>query len=289
MRIMRKFIDLVEAPLADYRFIGDKEEGSFRPEDIKAANSPAWYRKLENMFSKTPFNFNIYVVNTKDGMARIGGANYEVRNVSANLEKYAGEIDYDRAGRFLKMDVIPDKQYCITAILVENEGTNRISLTPWITAHRIVHAIIESDNFRIRDTISKIGRTVSNIVSFSEQYLIKQKPQTEVWDLDDYNKQLIDFYEVVSILGKMKSAKQKKLNSPGEFGVELITQYITTGSVTFNKPDVDDKGRSQKNPRDEDNQTDTDVFVNTLEQYETMLNRSIEELLTACVGKIFIL
>ena len=278
MNDIRKYIDLVETPLADYRFIGDREEGSFRPEDIRAANNPSWYRKLENMFSNTEFNFNIYIVNAKDGIATIGGNNYEVRDVVSNIKKYAGILDSNRACRLLKMDRIPDKQYSITGILVENEGSNRISLTPWIVAHRIVHAIIEAKrlDFHIDNKISEIIQSIVSLVDFSKPFVINRRlNQFEPPpDLDEYNQQLIDFYEVASIIGKMKSAKSKKLNSTGEFCVELIAQYIAKGAVTFNKPDIG---------------IDTAIFVDTVERYETIINKSIKQLLTYCVGKIFIL
>ena len=64
----------------------------------------------------------------------------EVRNLD-NLKKYVGVNPISLVARLIGKEP-PEASKSITIVMVENESTNRISMTPWILAHRVGHAVI---------------------------------------------------------------------------------------------------------------------------------------------------
>jgi len=59
--------------LLDFKIYGDLETpGSFCSDDLKAIRNPKWIKKLFNAFSKSQFDFNVYLYNVKDGIASFG-------------------------------------------------------------------------------------------------------------------------------------------------------------------------------------------------------------------------
>src|SRR5882672_7357651 len=86
-----KIKELFEAPIATFKTIGDFEKPGSMPEpDRKLLTSTKAIKKIFDIFSKTPFDFNIYFIN-KLGSSQGG--------VSTNIEitgtKF-GEIDLEK-------------------------------------------------------------------------------------------------------------------------------------------------------------------------------------------------
>jgi hypothetical protein len=251
--------ELFEAPLADFDVFGDQStEGSFRADDLRAIRNPKWREKVFRAFDKTPFNFNIYVYNGPEGMAPVGRQYHDDDdkvqvNDLANIYKYAG-LQSSAVIQKLIGKMPPDVANSITVVLVENEGSERVAFTPWILAHRVVHAIFyarqEDDtrgpgrgqNQQISQTGGDIFRTITNLLGTMEKRFEHSEHHGEkfrnlVKPLDRINR-------IATLIAKFKSGRNGKLASPGEFVIELVTQFLVTGHVTFNHPDMDNLGRT---------------------------------------------
>lgn len=243
---------LLEAPLADFGTFGDPDtEGSFRPDDLRAMKKPAWRKKVENAFAKSPYKFNIYIYNGAEGMAPVGKSDerLNVRNLE-NLNKYAGVTPLNVVETMIGK-LPPEADSSISVILVENEGGQRMPLTPWILVHRCVHAILyaESDNDlradNLGDALKMLARLFTSFIHTVEEHFRRTGIYKDQVLAANYNQRMP---LVASIIGKMKSAKNNKLANDGEFYVETITQYIINGHVSFERPMLDDKGLAPEHP-----------------------------------------
>lgn len=219
-----------EAPIADFQVYGDREnEGSFAASDVKAFNNPKWLQKVHSHFSRTPYDFNIYLVNLKDGMFYP----YEKLDGSPNTETGSKNLQAFFKGRVLKqeraklMDFlgadIPRSRTAINIIMTDNEGDEKVGLTPWILAHRVVHAMIQPSTGVLQKPID-----------LDDSYAIRSL-MSELFSF--INK--VNDIAPPNVAYKFKSAQQENIVRPGELVVELITQYIVQGSITLNIPRVD--------------------------------------------------
>lgn len=227
----RRRENVSEAPIADFQIYGDREnEGSFAASDVKAFNNPKWLTKVHSHFSRTPFDFNIYLVNLKDGVfypysKQDGSPDTETgsKNLQAFFKGRVTKRERDKLMDFLGAD-IPRSQTAINIIMTDNEGDEKVGLTPWILAHRVVHAMIqpfvgalqEPLDLDDRYAIQSLIREVQSFIAAVSEVTTPQKAY------------------------KFKSAQQDNIIRDGELVVELITQYIVQGSVTLNIPNVKD-------------------------------------------------
>jgi hypothetical protein len=251
-----------EAPLKDFEFFGGDDEGSFRRDDIKAATSKKWLRKLKTSFVRTPYNFNVYVYNGTEGKVTLGDITIEPRDLE-NVHKYAGVIDIN-----VVADVIgkmpPDSDVSITALLIENEGNERLPLTPWILAHRVSHAILYASN------ASKIGVYAKELEMMFSEFLYAMEKA-----LPDHGHEIpiggltARTNGVAKALATFHSGRTGKLASAGEFVVEMMTQFIVRGEIVFNRLNGG---------------IDTQIAM-----AERKFNNQIRHILKECVGKAVVL
>ena len=232
--------NILESPLADFSFHGDPNTpGSFRDEDLRALRNDKWLTKVKNIFLKTPYNFNIYLYNAPEGVVKnIGKRAENVKVIDlANLYEYSGVRNISIVENIIGKK-IPDSENSINVLLVENEGSNRISLTPWIVAHRVVHAIFEAEPTEhfFDDDYGNFVRELSEIISNDFE--------------NNINISSINISSLaLSLIGKFRSAKLQLFNNNiGEFVTDSVTQYIVQGSITYNRPQIGDKNRKIDDP-----------------------------------------
>ena len=265
---------LREAPLADFDMIGDPDtEGSFRPDDLKKFRNPVWRDKIVNAFKNTPYKFNIYMLNGEGGRVSIGGRDLEVRDLG-NLEKYVGINPMSVVARLIGKEP-PDTKDSITVLMVENEGTNRVGLTPWMLAHRTAHALLyagqqadrsTSAGYWQANTIRAFYGTMDSLINESVRYLEHSQNFSHMnWNSPGRS--------VAQVIGKMRSAKTGNLASVAEFYVEVIAQYLVTGAVSFNRPDLDDKGRTAIDPAEGIIPADMRSLARVVDSAEEFVNR----------------
>jgi hypothetical protein len=267
-----RYHEICEAPLTDFGAYGDlSREGTLRSDDLKAVQSPKWQEKLSNFFSRTPYNFNIYVYNGgEDGRIHFPhptpgrkGTDLKVTDL-IYLENFSGVYYPDLFQRTFGF-VPPDYQGAISVMLVENEGNDRLPLTPWMVAHRIAHALNmpSRDDFFDHLTDAEIKETWKNAFTG----MVKFRDVMCEFLGGDYS-------DIAALIGKTRAMRSRKLSNPGEFFMEMITQYIVQGSLTFNRaPDLEAVGLTDQ----------------TLRDWEISLNSKLKRFFGSCVGKIFVL
>lgn len=246
--------ELFEAPLADFDVFGDQHiEGSFRSDDLRAIRNPKWRAKIFKAFEKTQFNFNIYLYNGAEGMAPVGLHSQPVQvNDLKNIKKYVGIQPIAVIRNLIGKDP-PNSDKSITVVLVENEGAERIALTPWILAHRVVHALFyarQEDDTRGPEPgqNQQISRAGGDIVRTTNQFLGIMERQFEQSvnhkHVRDVTTDLARTNEIAKLITKFHSGRVGKLSNSGEIVIELVTQYLVNGKITFQRPVMDSTGRT---------------------------------------------
>jgi hypothetical protein len=218
-----RYKEISETPLADFKVIddndsigtefkknspmyADKGEGSFRQTDLKAMSNPKWIEKVHNFFKNCPYDFNIYLFN--------GSEKYR------DLRHIKGIVD----GNFVEKTfgtIPPNSENSINIILTNNEGDERVPLSPWILCHRIVHAFF--DGLYVLPAITDFNRTFTDFTN------VIAPPAIRFTGVDN-----TAFVDAIAKLSNFNSAKNKKIIRPGEYAVEIIVEYILTGKIKFN-------------------------------------------------------
>lgn len=215
--------ELTEAPLGDFALYGDREnEGSFEQGDVRAMNSEKWLTKVKSYFSRTPFTFNVYAYNAPEGKFypfRTDAGDKDTEKSTRNFQQYfRSRINHrDRAHLEQVLDTeFPRSREAINIILTDNEGDERVGLTPWILAHRVAHAVLQDrigrdageDNWQIRQLVSALVSVLVNARQAGDP----------------------------SKIFKFRSARTESIAREGEYYVEMFTQYIVQGSLSVNAP-----------------------------------------------------
>lgn len=208
---------IIEAPLADFGVVDGfkikslypeynvRGDGSFRPTDMKAVKNIKWVEKVHDFFKKCPYTFNIYIL---DGPEKYRDLTHKRGITDATTLKQVFGIEP------------PNAENSINILLTNNEGANRIALTPWILCHRIVHSFFEND----KDDRFALVYTTKDYIAYFTSFLRTISPNMEQDKL----------FDTFSKLSNFKSAKNKKLTQVGEYLIELIVEYILTGEIKFN-------------------------------------------------------
>ena len=170
-------IFVIEAPIADFQFSGDPVTPyTFDANDLKAVRNPKWHAKLLKTFEKTSAPINIYLMNPDKSFFHNTTASYRTEKEPVKIDpkltlirEIAGmyEIsDFKRNFGFEPRDYASS----ISFIFTNNYGDDKIAITPWILAHRAIHAMSSSQTGTGRSTIktqqyfSAFARTIRGIV-----------------------------------------------------------------------------------------------------------------------------
>jgi hypothetical protein len=219
---------LIEAPVGDYQTIGNFEKGSsFRNKnDRTMLTSEKAIRNVRKKFGKTPYNFNLYFVNSAKANRHTEVGQVDMSWIEKNLDPQVAEA--------LKKSPAADES--INIVYTNNKGDEKIPLTPWMMAHRFSHAAMRGKSSD--STWSHIGEAQRHLVSQIKQlmeYYGRQNfdPRMGGYDADNRKRSqqamLYMFYQMASF----KSARDRNLREWREIIHELLAEYIITGKVTF--------------------------------------------------------
>lgn len=210
---------LFEMPIKTFKTIGDwGRESSFKsPVDRKLLTHPKAIEKIKTQWNKTPYDFDIYLVNDK--------------RVNREEFREVGEVDLNFVRNKLKLtkEELPDPpENVITIIYTNNRGANRYMASGWILAHRLGHAL-------------RLGESSSswhwNEFTDSLEARFREMLK-EIYGIDLRNSYGVDSSKLLKHfaehLGTMKTARDKNLTSWFEFAYELLAQYLITGKIVFN-------------------------------------------------------
>lgn len=270
--------DLFEAPISDLTHVGDWTKGSsFRHEaDRKLLTNPKAITKITAQWEKTPVDFNVYLVNNKDGIKHkeIGSVTKEW--IDTNLPTTAPFIDV--------------KPNAVNLLFMNNTGDERVPMTGWIMAHRFGHVVSRYGDFvygtpsqrqfhDFTDAREELLRVAAYILNDGFGLNAHQSRSNPI-----YQKTLVSFYEQI---GTMRSARTGQLRTEFEFIYELLAQYMLVGEIKFNPIPTSFKvGRSMVHFKEPD---DIDYYNGMLEDLAESLGHMFLNLLNHCVGKILVM
>lgn len=195
-----RYHEIFEAPLADFDIYGDRTNaGSYTASDVRAYNSNKWFAKVISHFNKVPQKINIYLYNAPNGKFTVGDE--EVKSIREYANGRLNMVSKYRLEQILGIKIPRDTQ-SINFIMFDNEGDEKVGLTPWILAHRLVHALLFGTSVWDTRALRSLAKT-------------------------EYRK-----------LFKFKSAKNNAVVRETEYIIELFTQYIVQGKITLNIPEL---------------------------------------------------
>lgn len=153
-----RILDVIsEAPVDDFQFLGPKdEENTFTRSDLKRLSDPNFEVKVRSFFRNSPWNFNLYFVNGHrpghvQTLTRGRNINYiDSIDVDVGSDDYtqnvAGLISPQKAESIIRK-LPPNHETSINMIYLNNDGDQKVGLTPWIVAHRLSHAFFINEKF----------------------------------------------------------------------------------------------------------------------------------------------
>ena len=275
---------ITEAPIVDYEPLGDfKKPGSFNdPRDKKLIQNPKHEQKLLRFFQNTNEDFRIFPVNipgfrrfTEKGMV----SDMWLRDVFDNIAKRP-----DIGDRILE-----GHGDHITIVYVSNTGEGKVVMTPWIMAHRFGHAIQATSikrGFRAWEYAEVyFFEAIHNFLE--EVYNIKITSRT-------FDRRYFPYYiALFNAIGTQRSSRQNLISRPYEFLYEIFTQYLQTGAVKLNPlPKTLPYGKAVWGKR-QSLTADRDLSDRDLHNLVSTLENTMEyafgDVLSECVGKIFVM
>lgn len=254
---------ITEAPIANFDYIDRSQEmvkfasakeplprdNSFRDDDRKALQSPKWRAKVIHAFRNTPEPFNVYAVNAKwltvydSSYDELGGRMQPGQEAEKpyqqhikadyidDLKSFSGPYrpnDFKNTFGFLP----PNYENSLNFVLVQNEGDERVPMTPWMLAHRIVHALLNEQTRGFYN--SEYRGSFQRAFKRTQEAFAEVIDAAGIWNLNGAVAQGERMDKLRAEVATMKSAKLGKIKRPGEFYIELMTQYLLKGDFDFN-------------------------------------------------------
>ncbi len=232
--------DLFEAPIANFSYMGSPtKSGSLRDDDIRAVQNPKWQVKVHKSFRFIHEEVNLTLINmARDAMMvrdSNGGQNrIHIPNV-LNISQWSGSyrpVDFEHTFGFL-----PEQfRNRINITLISNEGDERVPLTPWMVAHRFMHALgnTTTDYARLNSEVSLEFDTFFRNVQKALEVVRYESGEYTLKVGSTYMASVEQNTEMFKKLATFASAQHGKIARPGEFIIELATQYFLTGKMYFN-------------------------------------------------------
>lgn len=282
-----RYNEITEAPIEDLTHVGDWTKGSsFRHEqDRKLLTNPKAIQKITTQWAKVPVPFNVYLVNNKEGLGAAG-----------NQEKGVVSKEWLDQNMPLTAPHIDVKPNAVNILFISNSGDERVPMTGWIMAHRFGHAVSRYGSdysggrsrrqlLDFTDARQELFRTMASILNDGYGYRVTDN-EADFSGIRQNEKILVAFYEQI---GTMRSARIGAIRNEFEFILELLAQYMLTGSIKFNPlPKQFVKGRSvYAQFRGPD--SDMDYYNGMLEDLSDTLQHMFLNLLGSCVGKILVM
>lgn len=282
--LIEQEIGLGEVPIDNYGTVGDftKRSSISSPVDRALVTHPKAVEKIKRQWSKTPYNFDIFVVNDK----RVNKVDF--REIGAVPEEFV------RKDMKLTPEELPINPSNITIIFTNNAAAEKTHLTGWTMAHRFGHALRAtrgySDSKNAWEYFVKELRDIGNEI-MSELYRMDTKYK---WAENEREFKAMKILQYLSYnIGTMKAARDKNVRSWYEFGYELLAQYMITGKVTLNKlPQSIVTGYGpygRKKTAGAVSQEKLDYFNNELQYFQEQIEGLLLNVMDAAQGEIFVM
>lgn len=274
-----RYHELTEAPIADFGIVnpeGDKYVNNFDKSDKGILNNDKGVKKIVDAFSKTPFDFNIYVI-MKPSLGIWGDENTSFEEAKELIKDYVG------------VDVVTQNR--ITCVYLTNTSRfHRMPMNAWTIAHRMIHMLQVYPN---KTKSLSFERTCwyEFVKLANESTNIGSKLIGDHINMVSNEYQMLTF---VTSMMTMKSARNNTMASSLDIGGELLAQYLLTGRIRL-APWAVARERLANNETIHRND-DVGVLVNRnandqlldkmVIEAEAIMNKAAEEQLRNLVGRI---
>jgi len=272
---------MAEMPIRNYATVGDfsRRSSLSSPVDRALVTHPQAIEKIKRMWSKTPYDFDIFIVNDP----RVNKS--EFREVGQVSEQYV------RERLRLTPEEVPINPGAITVIFTNNTAAEKTHLTGWTMAHRFGHALSRMNKSYDWQQFIKHLHSVMNEM-LRDVYGININMTGYFGQPSEMSSKILKY--VAQSLGTMKSARDSNLRNWNEFAYELLAQYLITGSVKLNPlPDriqTGTGGWGRKQMTGVKNKSSQETYNNhDLEYYASELETFLDNVLGSSVGKIYVM
>jgi hypothetical protein len=269
-----RITDLREAPIGNIDYVGNTDHmgytdgtTSFRHHADRAIiGSDKAQAKIRRVLAKVPQTIDLCFL---DMHMEIG-----TDDVVAHTLAVGGVHDYNSLKS--RYEVLPARSAdnAIMCVLTQNEGNERVQLSPWIIAHRMGHGMVIDDDYE------RIFNNVNHIID-----------DLKSWTYDGFG---VARNGLVHGICTMKSVRERKLSHPLEILFELFAQFVVTGKVTFNRFTVESftafyKASSVVSYSIPVRDHDVKNFNDMLDHAERQIGRYFAGALQSLEGKVVIL
>lgn len=280
---------LIEAPIANYDTVGDFSRASSmrHARDRHIVTNPRSVEITKKKFENAEHDFNLLFVNSAKGMKHT-----EV-GVVPGVEWVRKNLGEDVAAKLESINL----EDSITVIFTNNSGAQRMPLTAWIQAHRIMHAAARKDGRGDQYVYKEAGNYLIKTFSDIMQYYTRQEMPDSMDRMSTgrkygqsresvRNPQLMmkNFFQEVATF---RSAREGIIRDWFEVLNELGAQYLTTGSIKFKPaPQSFTSNKVVYRIRDkealQDANDELDTLINTMEY-------SINDIFSSLIGEILVM
>lgn len=283
---------LHEVPIRDIERVGTwRGRGQFRAQDQKLLTSPKAIEKIKRQWEKTPYTFDIYLMN--------------VPALNKPEFKEYGEVvpGSDLANTISEAigQPMPNSADAITILFNGNYGTQKVPMTGWIMAHRVGHVVSRGGDSSGAGGYSWSSPEAWDAYASEVQYMLREILQAfhrvedllrgGQWGMSWDNQKKLKY--IVQQLGTFRSARQGKLVNFYEFYHELLAQWLITGSIKFNPlPYSLVTGKRHWGHEDRTSAKDRewlDQINEMLPDYAAGIEHKLEQLFDGIVGKTFLM
>lgn len=274
---------MLENPIDNMEFKGDwspqSKNYSWDKVSRDILTNPKGVEKIKKIWRNAAYNYIIYFI--KSPQAFKNGLNY------------SGLASTEKIKQLYGVDIQPNAD-SITLVYTNNIGSPKEPMTGWIMAHRFAHMIASSSNNYVQkiyyELVKKIEKDCAKTIE--HVYNIKKQPDYYRSELNYKNSRKFDLLllKFASMIGTMKSARDANVPRFSEFVHELFAQYVLKGYIKLNrlsKPLIMryNWGNPEYRYPNSNNLADANQDI---EDYEELWSHYMDEILSNCVGGIFI-
>ncbi len=287
-------------PVDKVQLVGDweKKHSFTHKDDMRLLGSAKLTQRVQHAFRNVPVSIDIYFVNTTTGRNYTELGEVDPSFIFAKPDKPESGYRSDRKeGLGLDPAEVQLNDDAISVFFTNNKGAERFPMTPWIMAHRIGHVFQRpkrGGNFyapsAYRDFAEQVEHSMGILCGC---YHGLAAPPNQNGNAYQQRPAAYDgaIKQVGQAIGTMRSARTRSLRTGFEFTHELFAQYLISGKIKLNPPPRSIVTRfAWGNPVSAWMKQDRpDLAAQTVQQMLEMLPPMMEEVLSASIGRVYVM
>jgi hypothetical protein len=260
--------DITEAPIGNIDTVDLSDSGSFAHRTDRAIiRSEKARAKIRRVLAKVPQTIDLVFLDTGSPIAD--------EELNSYIFGIGGVFDREQLSSRVHFFPEPSTPDAIMLVLTNNEGQQRVQLSPWILMHRMGHGLA-LDEGGFETYLQNVNYCLRDIVQFAR----------DGWGTPQI--------AIVFAVATMKSVRERTLTSGLEVIFEWVAQYCVQGRVTLNRLKLEEFQRmcpphpdySGARPPTESDLADLNRIIGSAEYG---INRILGDMMKALEGKVVIL